>query len=66
MDRWCLHSYTNYNSLVSSWWENGYERKLDLTHLRFVAQQCKLQVWGRYVSIPSKAPLIQNLILIWR
>ena len=25
---------------------------LDSTHLSFVAKQCKLQVWGRYMSIP--------------
>ena len=27
---------------------------LDSTHLSFVAKQCKLRVWGKYMIIPSK------------
>jgi len=36
--------------------ETATKGDLNSTHLSFVAQQCKLQVWGRHMSIPSKFP----------
>jgi hypothetical protein len=36
---------------------------LNSTHLSCIAQQCKLQVWVRYVRIPSK--LLSCQILSW-
>jgi hypothetical protein len=49
-------SYTDYNTVVRLGEETTMKDDLNSAHLSFVAQQCKLQVWGRYVSIPSKFP----------
>ena len=43
-------SYTDYNILICLDGRTTTEGDLNSTHLSYVAQQCKLQVWGRYVN----------------
>ena len=59
---WGLHQQQHFGK---SCWGDDYERKLELhthTHLSFVSQQCKLQVWGRYVRTPSKFSLASSYL----
>ena len=47
-------SYTGYNTLERLREGTTTKGNLNSAHLIFVAQQCKLHVWGRYVSTPNK------------
>ena len=47
-------SYTNYKTMERVGEGTTTTSDLDSTHLSFVAKQCKLRVWGKYMIIPSK------------